>query len=299
MVHDVDIATSGDSSISCSSMVESDYCNIQVVFTFNCFAIPYFCHQTEAGAILVRGIKTECLKINTFSGEVTCFGSVQGRVYVSTEDGNVRGKGRFLGPQLEITTDAGDINISSCYSDRSKFVTRRGSMELKNMHNISSVEVSEEGNVMMQGLDGTTEVKISKGNLDMGVSRVRSESKVEVLDGNVTLKLSPSHPLQLRVAAREIEVDSHFGQLGEVGEVKEGQEFNAATAGVEGPLLHVIAPAGKVEVRQQSWAESVGLNMGVMGGLNKGGDLEGETRRKGSVEGWSIKEILAEDKEKK
>ena len=160
MVHDVDIATSGDSSISCSSMVESDYCNIQVVFTFNCFAIPYFCHQTEAGAILVCGIKTECLKINTFSGEVTCFGSVQGRVYVSTEDGNVRGKGRFLGPQLEITTDAGDINISSCYSDRSKFVTRRGSMELKNMHNISSVEVSEEGNVMMQGLDGTTEVKI-------------------------------------------------------------------------------------------------------------------------------------------
>ena len=37
MVHDVDIATSGDSSISCSNMVESDYCNIQVVFTFNCF----------------------------------------------------------------------------------------------------------------------------------------------------------------------------------------------------------------------------------------------------------------------
>merc|ERR1712210_65660 len=116
----------------------------------------------------------------------------------------------------------GDINISSCYSDQSKFVTRRGSMELKNMHNISSVEVSEEGNVMMQGLDGTTEVKISKGNLDMGVSRVRSESKVEVLDGNITLKLSPSHPLQLRVAARE-------------------------------------------------------------------------TRKKGSIEGWSIQEILAED----
>ena len=61
----------------------------------------------------------------------------------------------------------------------------------------------------------------------------------------------------------------------------------------------MIAPAGKVEVRQQSWAESVGLNMGVMGGLNKGGDLEGETRRKGSVEGWSIQEILAEDNEKK
>jgi len=283
MVHDVDVATSGDASISCSNMVESDFCNI----------------QTEAGDILVRGIKTECLKIDTFSGEVTCVGSVQGRVSVSTGDGNVKGKGRFLGPQLEVTTDAGDINISSCYSDQSKFVTRRGSMELKNMHNISSVEVSEEGNVMMQGLDGTTEVKILKGNLDMGVSRVRTESKVEVLEGNIVLKLSPTHPLKLRVAAREMNVDSYFGQLGQVEEVEGGQELNAATAGVEGPLLHVLAPSGKVEVRQQSWAESVGLNMAAMGGLKKGGDLEGETRKKGSIEGWSIQEILAEDKEKK
>jgi len=280
MVHDVDVATSGDASITCSNMVESDYCNI----------------QTEAGDIIVRGIKTECLKINTFSGEVTCVGSVQGRVFVNTGDGNVKGKGRFLGPQLEVTTDAGDINISSCYSDQSKFVTRRGSMELKNMHNISSVYVSEEGNVMMQGLDGTTEVRISKGNLDMGVSRVRSESKVEVSEGNIVLKLSPTHPLQLRMAGKEIKADSFFGQLGEVVEVEGGQEFNAATAGVEGPVLHVLAPAGKVEVRQQSWAESIGLNMGAMGGLNKGGSLEGETRKKGSIEGWSIQEILDNDK---
>lgn len=282
MVHDVDLSTSGDASVSCSSLVESDYCNI----------------QTEAGDILVSGIKTECLKIKTFSGEVTCVGSVQGRAFVSTGDGDVRGKGRFLGPQLEVSTDAGDIKLSSCYSDQSKFVTRRGSMELKNMHNISSVEVIEEGNVMMQGLDGTTEVKISKGDLDMGVSRVRSDSKVEVLDGNIKVKLSPSHPIQLMVAAREIEVDSYFGQLGKVNEVGEGQqELNVATEGVEGPLLHVQALAGKVEIRQQSWAESIGLNMGAMGGLNK--DLEGDTRKKGSIEGWSIHEILADDKEKK
>merc|ERR1712192_317586 len=117
-------------------------------------------------------------------------------------------------------------------------------MELKNMHNISNVEVSEEGDVMMQGLDGTTEVKISKGNLDMGVSLVRTESKVEVLEGNIVLKLSRTHPLQLRVAGREIKVDSYFGQLGKVEKVEGGQKFNAATAGVEGPLLQVLSPAG-------------------------------------------------------
>ena len=79
----------------------------------------------------MKGIKTERLKIDTFSGEVSCVGAVQGRVFISSGDGNVVGKGRFLGPQLEVNTDGGDINISSCYSDHSKFTTRRGSMELK------------------------------------------------------------------------------------------------------------------------------------------------------------------------
>ena len=32
MVHDADIATSGDAAISCSNMVESDFCNIQVKY---------------------------------------------------------------------------------------------------------------------------------------------------------------------------------------------------------------------------------------------------------------------------
>ena len=32
MVHDADIATSGDAAISCGNMVESDFCNIQVTY---------------------------------------------------------------------------------------------------------------------------------------------------------------------------------------------------------------------------------------------------------------------------
>ena len=32
MVHDADVATSGDAAISCSNMVESDFCNIQVKY---------------------------------------------------------------------------------------------------------------------------------------------------------------------------------------------------------------------------------------------------------------------------
>ena len=49
MVHDVDIATSGDASLSCSNMVESDYCNIKVGFPFKCCIITNFAVRLKPG----------------------------------------------------------------------------------------------------------------------------------------------------------------------------------------------------------------------------------------------------------
>ena len=51
MVHDADIATSGDAAIFCSNMVESDFCNIQVkYFQTIQTSQPLLC-QTEAGDV--------------------------------------------------------------------------------------------------------------------------------------------------------------------------------------------------------------------------------------------------------
>ena len=50
--------------------------------------------------------------------------------------------------------------VASSYSDQAKFSTNKGSMNLRNIHNESYIAVYEEGDVKMQGLDGSTNIFI-------------------------------------------------------------------------------------------------------------------------------------------
>ena len=52
--------------------------------------------------------------------------------------------------------------VASSYSDQAKFSTNKGSMNLRNIHNESYIAVYEEGDVKMQGLDGSTNIFIKK-----------------------------------------------------------------------------------------------------------------------------------------
>ena len=89
------------------------------------------CHLTsENGDILVTGVKTQNLVIQSETGDIRCKGAIQGSVRIVSGDGDVVSDKRFLGPSLDISTDAGDINVSSCYSDQSKFSSQTGHMDL-------------------------------------------------------------------------------------------------------------------------------------------------------------------------
>ena len=55
--------------------------------------------------------------------------------------------------------------VASSYSDQAKFSTNKGSMNLRNIHNESYVAIYEEGDVKIQGLDGSTNIFIKKVNL--------------------------------------------------------------------------------------------------------------------------------------
>ena len=52
-----------------------------------------------------------------------------------------------------------------------------GNLSLRNIHNESYVAVYNEGNVSMQGVDGSTNVFVKKGELDMQISHVGNESR--------------------------------------------------------------------------------------------------------------------------
>ena len=161
IVYDVTVVTSGEAGISCRDMIESDCCHL----------------TTQAGHIAVSGVKTSNLLVQSEAGHVTCSGALQGSIAINTRAGNVSSDRRLTGPSLDINTESGNISVTSCYSDQSKFTTLTGKLNLSNIHNQTYVAVYHQADVKMRGVDGTASVFIKKGNLDLQISSVKSESR--------------------------------------------------------------------------------------------------------------------------
>ena len=70
------------------------------------------CMCSEEGGVVVAGLKTANLIVQTEGGDVVCRGAIQGSVTINTGAGGVTGERRFLGPSLNITTEQGDIDIA-------------------------------------------------------------------------------------------------------------------------------------------------------------------------------------------
>jgi len=223
-----------------------------------------FCHLTsESGTITVSRLKTANLIIQTEGGSVVCRGAIQGSVSIITGEGSVVADKRFIGPTLDITTDQGDIKIASCYSDQSKFSTRWGNMVLRNLHNESYVAVYEEGKVIMQGVDGCTNVFMKKGELDIQVSHVCNESRLHVEEGDIKLKIALNQPVKVCVTGTRVETDKQFAQFGQV-ETKEDQYqhyLGTIMPDQFSPTCQVVAEKGNVFVESQDWATSMGFKL--------------------------------------
>jgi len=247
IVYDVNVETRGEGNIHCKDMIESHYCHL----------------TSEMGDITVSSVKTQNLILQSESGDVRCKGALQGSVSIVTGDGDVVSDKRFLGPNLDISTDTGDIEISSCYSDQSKFSTQTGNLSLRNIHNESYVAVYNEGNVSMQGVDGTTNVFVKKGELDMQISHVGNESRVHIEEGNVNLKMADNHPVKLCVTGKKIFTDETFSKYGDVVTKEDEYQHYFGTVQPDkfSPLCQVMADQGEVKISSQHWAQSLGLKL--------------------------------------
>lgn len=247
IVHNINLITSGKATISCKDMVESNFCHL----------------TSENGNITVSRLKTANLIIQSEGGGVVCKGAIQGSVSIVTGAGNVVADKRFIGPTLDITTDQGDITVASCYSDQSKFSTMSGSLNLRNLHNESYVAVYEDGQVAMQGVDGSTNVFMKKGELDVQVSHVGNESRLHVEEGNINLKVADNQPVKVCVTGTEVEVDSKFAQFGTVETKEDNYQHYLGTIMPDqfSPTCQVVAEHGKVTVACQDWATSMGFKL--------------------------------------
>jgi len=258
LVHNVNVINTGEAKVNCQDMVESNYCHL----------------SSESGEVRVRRVKTANLIVQTETGDVVCNGAIQGSVSIVTGDGHVVNDKRFLGPTLDVTTDAGNVRVASSYSEQSKFSTNTGSLFLRNIHNESYVAVYEKGNVTMMGVDGSTNVFVKNGHLDIQVSKVKHESRLHVEEGDITLKMSDNFPLKVCVTASEIILDTKFSKYGSINPDKEDNYkhyFGTIQPEKFSPTLQVLAEKGKVVLESQDWAASLGFKL--PGGVEMPDDL--------------------------
>jgi len=247
IVHNINLLATGNANISCKDMVESNFCHL----------------TSESGTISVSRLKTANLIIQSEAGAVVCKGAIQGSVSIVTGEGSVVADKRFIGPTLDITTDQGDIKIASCYSEQSKFSTRWGNMHLRNLHNESYVAVYEKGKVMMQGVDGCTNVFMKKGELDIQISHVGNESRLHVEEGNINLKIAENQPLKVCVTGTEVKTDAQFAKFGSVETKEDNYQHYLGTIMPDqfSPTCQVVAEKGCVVVEVQDWATSMGFKL--------------------------------------
>jgi len=249
VVHSVSIESKGDAKIDVSDFIESEYCQI----------------SSQDGPVQVNRIKTESLTVTTDSGEILCSGHIQGSVKISSNSGSVVGEQRFIGPTLDISTDSGDIRVASSYSDQSKFVTNKGNVNLRNIHNESYIASYESGDVKIKGIDGSTNVFVKKGDLEIHISKISHESRILVEEGDINIKMIDTHPVKLSIDANEVIPDTKFAQYGKLEQRKDITGTMHYSASIQpnvfSPTLTVIAENGNVVLESQDWAASLGLKM--------------------------------------
>ena len=251
IVYNIKASAVGNANIHVSEFIETKFVDI----------------ETVGGEVKINKLRSENIKIKTHTGNVTCDGALQGNVCIKTNKGNITSNKRFIGPSAELETEDGDIRISSSYSDINKFTTDRGSLNLKNIHNESHITVTENGNVTMQGLDGHTNIFVKKGNLDIQISRLTGDSRIHVVDGNLHLKLSDSHPMNVTIDAKEIMVDDKFGKQGKINPNDKDGLLCFTTSEqpqLSSESLAIRAENGKVSVEIQDWATSIGFKLPSM-----------------------------------
>jgi len=134
-------------------------------------------------------------------------------------------------------------------------------MNIKNCHNESFVAVTEEGKVTMYGVDGCTNVFIKKGELDIQISHVGDESRIHVEEGDISLKMSDSHPVKVCVTGKEVSTDNKFANFGTVKTKEDNYQHYLGTIQPDqlSPTCQVVAEKGVVRVENQDWATSMGF----------------------------------------
>ena len=93
-------------------------------------------------------------------------------------------------------------------------MTNKGNVNLRNIHNESYIASYESGDVKIKGIDGSTNVFVKKGDLEIHISKISHESRILVEEGDINIKMIDTHPVKLSIDANEVIPDTKFAQYG-------------------------------------------------------------------------------------
>ncbi|XP_011188622.1 protein FAM185A [Zeugodacus cucurbitae] len=209
--------------------------------------------------IETKEIRADNLTLDSAGGNISCKGMLLGRVtVVETKDlGNIS-LDKLQGDQLTCKTDAGNITTNSCYVEESKFVTNTGSLQLKNVHKRTEVDVQKSGELNMTGVHGNLTVRTNGGKLNLQLSELAGENVVKangIEQAIINISECIEEQSNIEVTSRAVVLDGSLSHLEDCVINNHTLFRNSKSTNASSNLI--VHSSGEVKLGKLSWMDSL------------------------------------------
>lgn len=168
----------------------------------------------------------------------------------------------MLGNSLTAITENGTISTNSCYAKNSKFITQKGSLQLKNVHEKSEMNLVDGGEIDVTGFHGILNATTNGGTLNFQFTEIYGESFIKANNPNqfnVNISAFVEQNSFLSINANEIILDPALNHL-EKSNSNNGQALKNGNRDLIEDVLS-IETNGKLKLGKLSWMDTVKLKL--------------------------------------
>jgi len=208
---------------------------------------------TQFGNIKIQDIWAEYIKLASNTGDILCYGVVEGHVTAETKgDGDFIARS-IVGPRLKVTTDAGDICLwDDCHSEVAELFTEVGNVHCKRLYGNTKILVKEQGTASFNVVSGSIGAVVKSGDVIAHMDNISEDSFIEVGNGHIILYLPPDFTFRVTLTGPRTSISPHILNAGEFY-LEKGMEYfvsgvEASTADIT-PTLTVKCHEGQITLK--------------------------------------------------
>jgi len=152
---------------------------------------------TQMGNIKVKDMWAEMIKLATRTGDILCYGTVEGDITAETAaDGDFIAR-CIVGTRLKVTTDAGDICLwDDCHSDVAELYTVYGNVHCKRLYGNTKILIKEQGTATLNVVTGSIAVVVKHGEIIAHVDSISEDSFIELETGDIVVHVGTDFPFR-------------------------------------------------------------------------------------------------------